>query len=247
MRPAARRACSRQRWPARARRAGGARARTALRDVRDRRAGRSGQLARRRRAGRATRLESTIRRSQTWTSSSATGSRTAGARASAGRPADRDEQRARRCSPERRPRAAEVELDHLRGDVPALLARAGRRARETLRVDPVLGVGLGKEQDRARGMAPPRPASVSTAASTHSFGTHAMCVITLVRRSGPRFAADSVAQPARAALRRRRQRRRPRRATRRRGRRRRSMPQPLPCPSRRISSSAAAGPHVPAA
>ena len=141
--------------------------------------------------------------------------------------------------------AAEAERDDLGGDVPALLAqRKGEHADG--RVDPILGVGLGEEQDPARGMALAETRErldrglLPLAGHPRHVGHHARPQVRslgLVRRlltqaaQGPHDVvdADVLARPLLDVGMRRAQWRSHSR------------------PSRRISSSAAAGPQVPAA
>ena len=64
-------------------------------------------------------------------------------------------------------------------------SRSGNASIDTFASIPSAALGSGKSRIPRDGWRSPSPASVSTATSSHSGGTQARCVITLVRRSGP--------------------------------------------------------------
>ena len=71
-------------------------------------------------------------------------------------------------------------------------SRSGNASIDTFASIPSAALGSGKSRIPRDGWRSPSPASVSTATSSHSLGTQARCVITLVRRSGPTVScADS--------------------------------------------------------
>ena len=93
----------------------------------------------------------------------------------------RDQQRQHDRRRRRRAVAAQRELDHLAADRAVADRKAAHRE---LRVEPVRIVRLRHEQQRARRMALRHPRERLLGGVCHSGGTHAMCVITDVRRFG---------------------------------------------------------------
>ena len=80
-------------------------------------------------------------------------------------------------------RAVEPDADRLDADLAALAQRVGARPRRSPRC-PSSASGSGTSTIVREGWRSARPASTSSAASTHCVGTQAMCVITLVRWIG---------------------------------------------------------------